>query len=120
MVCTGGETTSNSRESPYVINIVKTNRLRYAGHMIIRPEDLLQNAILKARPQGTRRQARPKSRWVDGMNSDSRALGAPYWMNRAQDREQRIELHRQALTAPKKIICWSKKFGPLSQKTHGF
>jgi hypothetical protein len=37
-------------DSPCVINIVKTNRLRYAGHMIRRPEDLPQKAIFKARP----------------------------------------------------------------------
>jgi hypothetical protein len=75
-------------DSPCVINIVKTNRLRYAGHMIRRPEDLPQKAIFIARPQGTRRQGRPKSRWADGVNSDSWALGAPDWTNRAQDREQ--------------------------------
>jgi hypothetical protein len=32
-------------DSPCVINIVKTNRLRYAGHMIRRPEDLSQMDI---------------------------------------------------------------------------
>jgi hypothetical protein len=41
-------------DSPCVINIVKTNRLRYAGLMIKRPEDLPQKAIFIARPQGTR------------------------------------------------------------------
>jgi hypothetical protein len=37
-------------DSPCVINIVKTNRLRYTGHMIRRPEDLPQKAIFIARP----------------------------------------------------------------------
>jgi hypothetical protein len=68
-------------DSPCVINIVKTNRLRYAGHMIKRPEDLQQKAIFIARPQGTRRQGIPKSRWADRVNSDSRALEAPDWTN---------------------------------------
>jgi hypothetical protein len=36
-------------DSPCVINIVKTKRLRYAGHMIRRPEDLPQKAIVIAR-----------------------------------------------------------------------
>jgi hypothetical protein len=36
--------------------------------MIRRPEDLPQKAIFKARSQGTR--------WADGVNSDSRSLGA--------------------------------------------
>jgi hypothetical protein len=75
-------------DSPCVINIVKTNRLSYAGHMIRRPEDLPQKAIFIARQQGKRRQGRPNSRMADGVISDSRALGAPDWTNRAQDREQ--------------------------------
>ena len=85
-------------DSPNVINVVKTSRLRYAGHMIRRPEDLPQKAIFIARPQGTRRQGRPKSRWADGVNSDSRALGALDWTNRARDREQWKELIHQAMT----------------------
>jgi hypothetical protein len=56
--------------SSCIINIVKTNRLRYAGNMIERPEDLPQKAFFIARPQGTRRQGRPKSIWADGVNSD--------------------------------------------------
>jgi hypothetical protein len=51
--------------NPCVINIVKTNRLRYAGPMIKRPEDLPQKVIFLARPQG-----RPKFRWADEVNSD--------------------------------------------------
>jgi hypothetical protein len=47
--------------SPYVINIVKTNILCYAGHMIRRTEGLEQKIIFIARPQGTKRQRRPKS-----------------------------------------------------------
>jgi hypothetical protein len=69
--------------SPCVINIVKTNRLRHAGHMIRRPEDLPQKTIFIARPQGTRRQGRPKFRWVDRVNSNSRAFEALDWTNRA-------------------------------------
>ena len=89
-------------DSPKVINVVKTNRLRYAGHMIRRPEDLPQKAIFIARPQGTRRQGRPRSRWADGVSSDSRALGAPDWTIRARNREKWKELLHQAM-----IYYWS-------------
>jgi hypothetical protein len=51
-------------DSPGVINVVKANRLSYAGHMIRRPEDLPQEAVFLARPQGTSRQGRPRSRWA--------------------------------------------------------
>jgi hypothetical protein len=55
--------------------VMKTSRLRYAGHMIRRLEDLPQKALFIAKPIGRRHQGRPKSRWADGVNSDSLALG---------------------------------------------
>jgi hypothetical protein len=58
-------------DSPNVLNVTKTNRLRYAGHMIRRPEDLPQKALFRAKPIGRRNQGRPKSRWADGVNSNS-------------------------------------------------
>jgi hypothetical protein len=39
-------------DSPNALNVTKTSRLRYAGHMISRPEDLPQ----KAKPNGRRNQ----------------------------------------------------------------
>jgi hypothetical protein len=64
-------------DSPYdVIVVVKNNRLRYAGHMLRVAEVLRQRALYKAVPDGRRNQGRPKSRCVDGVSSDSRALGA--------------------------------------------
>jgi hypothetical protein len=36
-------------DSPNVLNVTKTNRLRYAGHMIRRLEDLPQKALFKGR-----------------------------------------------------------------------
>jgi hypothetical protein len=53
-------------DNPSVINVVKTSRLCYAGqgHMMRRPEDLPQKAIFIAKPHGTRRQGRPRSRWI--------------------------------------------------------
>jgi hypothetical protein len=62
-------------DSPNALNVTKTNRLRYAGNMIRRPEDLPQKALFGAKPIGNRNQGRPKSRWANGVNSDSLALG---------------------------------------------
>jgi hypothetical protein len=66
-------------DSPNALNVMKTSRLRYAGHMIRRPEDLPQKALFRAKPIGRRNQGRPKSRWADGVNSDSLALGVRDW-----------------------------------------
>jgi hypothetical protein len=61
--------------SQNTLNVTKTRRLRNAGHMIRRPEDLPPKALFRAKPNGRRNQGRPKSRWEDGVNSDSLALG---------------------------------------------
>jgi hypothetical protein len=43
-------------------------------------------------------QGRPKSRWADGVNSDSLALGVRDWTHCAQDRQTWRDLLQQALT----------------------
>jgi hypothetical protein len=73
-------------KSPNVMGIVKNNKLRFAAHMI--REDLLQRALFRAMPEDRRNQGRPKSRWANVVNKDSRALGARDWTNFARDRVQ--------------------------------
>jgi hypothetical protein len=85
-------------DSPNVLNVSKTSRLHYAGHMIRRPEDLPQKALFRAKPIGRRNQGRPKSRWADGVNSDSLVLGVRDWTHCAQDRQSWKDLLGQALT----------------------
>jgi hypothetical protein len=41
-------------DSPNVLNVTKTSRLRYAGHMIRRPKDPPQKALFRAKPNGRR------------------------------------------------------------------
>jgi hypothetical protein len=40
---------------PNVPNVTKTSRLRYAGHMIRRPEDLPQKALFRAKKKKSRK-----------------------------------------------------------------
>jgi hypothetical protein len=62
-------------DSLNALNVMNTSRLRYDGHMIRRPENLPQKALFRAKPKERRNQGRPKSRWADGVNSDSLARG---------------------------------------------
>jgi hypothetical protein len=66
--------------------------------MIRRPEDLPQKALFRAKPNGRRNQGRPKSRWVDGVNSDSLALGVRDGTHCGKDRQSWNDLLEQALT----------------------
>jgi hypothetical protein len=85
-------------DSLNALKVTKTSRLRIAGHMIRRPEDLSQKALFRAKPIGRVNQGRPKFRWADGVNSDSRALGVRYWTHCAQNRQLWKDLLEQALT----------------------
>jgi hypothetical protein len=84
--------------SQNALNVTKTSRLRYAGLMIRRPEDLPQKAQFRAKLNGRRNQGRPKSRLADGVNSDSLALGVRDWTHCAQDMQTWRDLLQQALT----------------------
>jgi hypothetical protein len=85
-------------DSPNPLNVTKTSRLRYAGHMIKRPKDLPQKALFRAKPNGRRNQGRPKSRCANGVNSDSLALGGRDWTHCAQDKQSWKDLLEKALT----------------------
>jgi hypothetical protein len=65
---------------------------------IRRPEDLPQKTLFRSKPNGRRNQGRPKTRWADGVNSDSLALGVREWTHCAQDRETWRDLLQQGLT----------------------
>jgi hypothetical protein len=80
--------------SPNAINVMKTSRLHYVGHMIRRSEELPQRALFRA--NGRRNQGRPKSRWADGVNSDSLALGVRDWTHYAQNRQTWRDFLQQA------------------------
>jgi hypothetical protein len=85
-------------DSPNALNVMKTCRLRYAGHMIRRPEDLPQKALFRAKHNGRRNQGRLKSRWADGVNSDSLALGVRNWTHCVLKTGRWRDLLQQALT----------------------
>jgi hypothetical protein len=85
-------------DNPNALNITKTSRLRYAGHIIRRPEDLSQKTIFRTNPNGRRNQKRPKSKWADGVNNDSLALGVRDWTHCAQDSQSWRDLLQQTLT----------------------
>jgi hypothetical protein len=48
--------------SPNIINVAKSNRLRYAGHMIRSAEVLPQKTLFEAKLKGRRNQGRPKAK----------------------------------------------------------
>ncbi|KAJ4432180.1 hypothetical protein ANN_20796 [Periplaneta americana] len=52
-----------------------TTVLRWAGHLIRKEEAEIPKREMLTQPDGTRRKGRPRSRWIDGVDGDARALG---------------------------------------------
>jgi hypothetical protein len=74
------------KESDTVTHI-KTNRLRWAGHVIRLEEQSAARRVLVAVVEGRRQRGRPKLRWKDGVMEDARKLGERNWRNASRNRD---------------------------------
>jgi hypothetical protein len=65
----------NLYSSPSIIRMIKSRRMRWAGH--VARMGLKRNAyrILVGNPEGKRPLGRPKRRWVDNIKMDLREIG---------------------------------------------
>jgi hypothetical protein len=75
--------------SPDIVRVIKSRRMRWAGHVAQAEE--LRNAqdILVAKPEEKRPVGRPRRRWEDNIRMDLRKIGWEVmdWMHLAQDRD---------------------------------
>jgi hypothetical protein len=70
-----------------VIGIVKSARLRWAGHVARMDDNEPPRKVLLGNPGGQRRWGRPKLRWEDGVEEDVRKLGCRNWRMAARNRD---------------------------------
>jgi hypothetical protein len=76
--------------SPTIIRIIKSRRMRWAGHVARMGEKRTAYRILVGMPEGKRRLGRPRRRWVDNIKIDLREIGwdGVDWIDMAQDKDQ--------------------------------
>jgi hypothetical protein len=74
----------------FVLGIIKSRRMRWAGHVAQMGEKRNAYRILVGKPEGKRPLERPRCRWVDHIKMDLREVGwdGVDWMDMAQDRDQ--------------------------------
>jgi hypothetical protein len=76
--------------SPNIIRMIKSRRMRWAGH--VEQMGATRNAytILVGKPEGKRPLGRTRRRWVDDIKMDLAELGwdGMDWIELAQDRDQ--------------------------------
>jgi hypothetical protein len=76
--------------SPGIIRMIKSRRMRLAGHVTRMGEKRNAYRILVGKPEGKRLLERPTRGWVDSIETDLREIGwdGVDWIDMAQDRDQ--------------------------------
>jgi hypothetical protein len=76
--------------SPNIVRVIKSRRLRWAGHVACMGERRVVYRVLVGRPKSKRPLGKPRRRWEDNIKMDLRELGidGANWIQLAQDRVQ--------------------------------
>jgi hypothetical protein len=74
--------------SPSIIRIIKSRRMRWAGHVARTGEKRNVYRLLVGKPEGKRPLGRPRCRWIDNIKMDLLEIGLNVmdWIGLAQDR----------------------------------
>ena len=75
--------------SPNIVGMIKSRRMRWAGHVARMGEEREVYRVLVGKPEGKRSLARRRRRWVDNIRMDLQEVGCGYmdWIGLAQDRD---------------------------------
>ena len=65
--------------SPNIVRVIKSRRLRWAGHVTRMEEGRSAFKILTAKPRGKRPLGRPRRRWEDNIRMDLKEIGINAW-----------------------------------------
>jgi hypothetical protein len=76
--------------SPSIIRIMKSRRMRWAGHVAQMGEKRNAYRLLVAKPEGKRPLRRPRRRWVDNIKIDLSEIcwGGVDWIGLTQDTDK--------------------------------
>jgi hypothetical protein len=76
--------------SQNIVRVIKSRRMRWAGHMACMGEGRGVYRVLVGRPEDKRPLGRPRRRWEDNIKMDLREIGidGANWIQLAQDRVQ--------------------------------
>ena len=76
--------------SPNIVRVIKSRRMRWAGHVARMGEERGVYRVLLGKPEGKRPLGRPRLNWVDNIRMDLQEVGCGYvdWIGLAQDRDR--------------------------------
>jgi hypothetical protein len=74
-------------KEPNIVQSIKTNRLKWIGHIRRTGESLLCRKLTFSHLDGSRKKRQPRLRWLDEVLQDLKILKVTAWCKRAQDRD---------------------------------
>jgi hypothetical protein len=76
--------------SPNIVRVIKSRRMKWAGHVARMGEGRCLYRVLVGRPEGKRPLGRPRRRWEDNIKTNLREIGidGANWIQLAQGRVQ--------------------------------
>ena len=76
--------------SPNIVPVIKSRRMKWAGHVARMGVGRGVHRVLVGKPEGRRPLGRPRRRWVDNIRMDLQEVGCGYmdWIGLAQDRDR--------------------------------
>jgi hypothetical protein len=76
--------------SPNIMRVIKSRRMRCAGHVAHMGEERGVYRVLVGKPEGRRPLGRPRRRWVDNIRMDLQEVGCAHvdWIGLAEDRDR--------------------------------
>ena len=76
--------------SPNIVRVIKSRRMRWAGHVARMGGEREVYRILVGKPEGRRPLGRPRHSWVENIRTDLQEVGCGYmdWIGLAQDRDR--------------------------------
>ena len=76
--------------APNIVWVIKSRRMRWAGHVARMGEERGVYRVLEGKPEGKRPLVRPRRRRVDNIRMDLQEVGCGYmdWIGLAQDRDR--------------------------------
>ena len=61
--------------SPNIVRVIKSRRMRWAGHVARMGEEESVHRVLVGKPEGKRLLGRPRCRWEDNIKMDLQEVG---------------------------------------------
>ena len=76
--------------SPSIVRLIKSRRMRWAGHVARMGEGRGVHKVLVGKPEGKRPLGRPRRRWENNIKMDLQEVGCVGmdWIDLAQDRDR--------------------------------